>query len=144
MIAGKSQLLIVIALVLMPVVAIFSSWLNIDVELWRHFADTRLLSLIINTLQLLIMVAIGSAILGISLAWLVSHYEFHGRRWLELALVLPMALPAYVVAFVFLGLFDFTGPIQSWLRQQGLQALTINDVRHPLSVSLVIISVLYP
>ena len=134
----------VVALVLIPVLAVFLSWTSINTELWAHFIDTRLADLLLNTFYLLVGVSIGVLILGVGLAWLVSYYEFPGRRWLEWALMLPMAIPAYVVAFVFLGLFSFTGPVQTFLRENGFAWLNIADIRHPISISLVMASVLYP
>jgi iron(III) transport system permease protein len=90
-------------------------------------------------------VGIGVSLLGIALAWLTSLCEFPGRRWLSWGLMLPFALPTYVLAFVFLGLFDFSGPVQ-----QGLRALFklpehwSFEARHPLGVILVMTLVLYP
>jgi iron(III) transport system permease protein len=55
-------------------------------------------------------------VLGVSLAWLTAMCEFPGRRLFDWALMLPLALPAYVTAFVAIGLLDFTGPVQTWLR----------------------------
>ena len=142
---GSNLLLaLIVTLVLVPVLAVFASWSSINVELWTHFLDTRLSALLLNTLYLLFGVASGVLILGVGLAWLVSWYDFPGRRWLEWALMLPMAIPAYVVAFVFLGLFSFSGPVQTWLRDIGLEQLNIADIRHPISISLVMASVLYP
>ena len=63
-------------------------------------------------------VGVGVLVLGTTLAWLVVTCEFPGRRLFEWALVLPLALPAYVIGFVFLGLFEFAGPIQT--RAPGL------------------------
>ncbi|NRB37755.1 MAG: iron ABC transporter permease [Pseudomonadales bacterium] len=137
-------LVFVVALVLIPVLAVLFSWSSINTELWAHFLDTRLSDLLINTAYLLFGVSIGVLTLGVGLAWLISWYEFPGRRWLEWALMLPMAIPAYVVAFVFLGLFSFTGPIQTFLRESGFGWLNIADIRHPVSISLVMASVLYP
>ena len=142
--AGKLLLLLVAALVAVPIVAVFSAWLSIDGELWQHFATTRLPQLLGNTLLLLVLVGIGVTVVGVGLAWLVSMFDFPGRRWLEWALMLPMALPAYVLAFVFLGLFEYSGPVQGWLRANNLQLLTVADVRSAGSIALVMVAVLYP
>ena len=134
----------VVLLVLVPVVAVFSAWTDVDAALWQHFFDTRLAELVFNTLQLALLVGIGVVVVGVGLAWLVCHYEFPGRRWLEWALILPMAMPAYVMAFVLLGVFDYAGPLQSWLRDIGLTWLTVQDIRNPFTVALAMTSVLYP
>jgi len=69
-----------------------------------------------ETFQLLLGVALVTGILGVSTAWLVSVHEFPGRRWLEIGLVLPLAFPTYLAAYVAVDLFDFFGPVQGMLR----------------------------
>jgi iron(III) transport system permease protein len=142
--AANGLLVVVVALVAVPLLAVYSAWFSVDTELWAHLLATRLPQLLVNTFILLLLVGTGVLIVGVGLAWLVSMYEFPGRRWLEWALMLPMALPAYVMAFVFLGLFEYSGPLQSWLRDHDLHALTVADVRNVGSISLVMIAVLYP
>jgi ABC-type Fe3+ transport system permease subunit len=75
------------------------------------------LELVGNTLALLAGVGAGALVVGTGLAWLVVTYRFPGRGILEWALVLPLAVPAYVIGFAFLGLFGFTGPVQIALRR---------------------------
>lgn len=142
--AVNSLLFIAVALVALPVLAVFSAWTQIDADLWQHFFATQLPQLLTNTFFLLLGVGFGVVVTGVSLAWLVSQYDFPGRRWLEWALMLPMALPAYVMAFVVLGLFEYSGPVQTWMRANGLSAFTIADVRHLGSITLVMTSVFYP
>ncbi|UJP05720.1 MAG: iron ABC transporter permease [Nitrosomonas sp.] len=103
-------------LVLAPVAVIFSAFFAPADEIWQHLIDTTLTTLLINTFWLACGVIAGTALLGISLAWLTSVYEFPGCGFFSWALLLPLAMPAYVIAFVALGLLDFTGPIQTWLR----------------------------
>ena len=105
------------ALVLIPIAVIFFSWSDPQTDIWQHFIETQLSDLLTNTLTLFVGVGIWVSILGVSLAWLVAMCEFPGRRWLEWALMLPLAMPAYVFAFVFLGLVDYSGPLQTWYRQ---------------------------
>ena len=69
----------IVALVLIPVLAVFLSWLNINTDLWAHFLNTRLLDLLMNTGLLLLGVSSISLLLGVGMAWLISHYEFPGR-----------------------------------------------------------------
>jgi len=104
------------ALVLVPVVVSFSSFRQIDGGTLAHLGEFVLPELIANTFWLLLGVGVGVTLLGVSLAWLVAMCEFPGRRVLEWALLLPLALPAYVTAFVAIDLLDFSGPLQSWLR----------------------------
>ncbi len=79
---------------------------------------TQLLELIANTVFLLAAVGLGTLVVGTTLAWLVVHYRFPGRSLFEWALVLPLAMPAYVVGFAFLGFFDFAGPLQTLVRHR--------------------------
>lgn len=133
------------SLVLAPLGVILFSWTQLDPETWTHLQQTLLPTLLRNTALLIIGVSIGVSLLGISLAWLTSLCDFPGRRWLAWGLMLPFALPTYVLAFVFLGLFDFAGPVQSALRTLfGLPADWSFEARHPLSVILVMSLVLYP
>lgn len=133
------------AAILVPLIVIFGAWLAPATEVWGHLAATVLPTLIGNTLLLIFGVAIGTLILGVSLAWLVSTCEFPGRRWFDWALMLPFALPTYVMAFVFLGLLDFQGPVQGFLRQAfGLPASWSVEARHSVGVLAVMVLVLYP
>lgn len=130
-------------LVLLPLTVIFLSWLNVEGEVWQHLIDTQLGRLLGNTAVLVTGVAVGVTLLGVSLAWLVSLCEFPGRRWLDWALMLPMAIPAYVMAFVFVGLFDFSGPLQQWLHK-AVEGYKYVDVRQPAGVICVFVLVFYP
>ena len=130
--------------VLAPLLLIALSWTSDQTEIWQHLIETQLSRLLLNTLLLIVGVGIGVAIIGVSLAWLVTMCEFPGRRWLEWALMLPLAVPAYVLAFVLLGLFDFGGPVQQLFSSWMQQAYQFFDVRHPVSVIAVMTLVLYP
>ncbi|MEQ3697514.1 MAG: iron ABC transporter permease [Pseudomonadales bacterium] len=133
---------LVLLLVAAPVVALLSSWGSVDVELWSHLWRTQLPELITNTLLLMLGVSLGVLVFGVSTAWLTSVCDFPGRRWLSWALVLPMAMPAYVLAFVVLGITDFGSPLQQFIATQfpGVHL----DLRHPVAVMLVLSLVFYP
>ena len=134
----------VAALLLLPLSVLLLSWLEIDREIWSHLWDTQLPRLLGNTLTLVLGVGIGVTLLGVSLAWLTSLCEFPGRRWLDWALMLPFAIPAYVLAFVFVGLLDFAGPVQSLLREWFGSGLRLPRVRSTGGVILVLVLVFYP
>ena len=141
---AKFAAIVTVLMAMVPFAVILLGWSSDQTEVWQHLIATQLSTLLRNTLVLGIAVGIGVTLLGVSLAWLTVMYEFPGRRWLDWALMLPMAMPAYVLAFVVLGLFDFAGPLQ-----QGLQALlgdrySYFDVRHEATVILVLILVFYP
>ncbi len=85
---------------------------------WRHLVETVLAELLWNTARLVFGVGVGTILLGVTLAWLTATYHFPGRRWLDWGLMLPLAIPPYVTAFVAIGLLDFSGPVPSALRDQ--------------------------
>ncbi|HSC82211.1 MAG TPA: iron ABC transporter permease [Pseudomonas sp.] len=132
------------ALVLLPLSVLLLSWHEIDREIWSHLWATQMPRLLGNTVVLVLGVGAGVTLLGVSLAWLTSLCEFPGRRWLDWALMLPFAIPAYVLAFVFIGLFDFSGPLQSLLREWFGSGIRFPRVRSTGGVILVLVLVFYP
>lgn len=112
LVAGLAALLIAL-----PIAQVASSLLTPSGDTWRHLADTVLAEYVVNTLWLLAGVCAGVLLLGVPTAWLVSTYRFTGRAWLEWALVLPLAMPAYVIAYAYTDALQFAGPVQSWLRE---------------------------
>lgn len=135
--------MLVAALVLIPVIVTFSSFSQSEAELLTHLGEFVLPELVVNTLWLALGVGIGVSILGVSLAWLVAVCEFPGRRILSWALLLPLALPAYVSAFVVIGLLDFTGPVQTGLREI-LGPIKFPEIRSRGGVIAVMSLALYP
>ncbi|WP_079203775.1 iron ABC transporter permease [Pseudomonas sp. CC6-YY-74] len=131
-------------LVLLPLSVLLFSWHEVDRQIWAHLWQTQLPRLIGNTLMLVLGVGIGVTVLGVSLAWLTSLCEFPGRRWLDWALMLPFAIPAYVLAFVFVGLLDFAGPVQTLLRDWFGAGLRLPRVRSTGGVIIVLVLVFYP
>lgn len=135
----------VATLVAAPLLLVFSGWLQPENEVWQHLASTVLGDLISNTAQLLIGVACGVLLLGVGLAWLTSLCDFPGRHFFDWALMLPLAVPAYVLAFVALGLLDFSGPVQSELRELfGRGMVTLPEIRSTGGVIAVMTLTLYP
>jgi iron(III) transport system permease protein len=133
------------ALVLAPVGVIVSSFFAPASDIWQHLVETTLPLLLTNTLWLALGVIVGTAFLGISLAWFTAVYEFPGRSFFSWTLLLPLAMPAYVTAFVALGLFDFTGPIQTTLRSWSNADLSwFPDIRSRLGVIIVMTLAFYP
>ena len=131
-------------LVLLPLSVLLLSWQAVDGEIWAHLWQTQMPRLLGNTLALLLGVGVGVTLLGVSLAWLTSLCEFPGRRWLDWALMLPFAIPAYVLAFVFVGLLDYAGPLQSLLREYVDSSLRLPRVRSTGGVIAVLVLVFYP
>ncbi|MEW6119526.1 MAG: iron ABC transporter permease [Pseudomonadota bacterium] len=135
--------LAVAVLVLVPVVVTFSSFAHVEGDILAHLTEFVLPELVANTLWLVVGVAVGVTVLGVSLAWLVAMCDFPGRRLFDWALLLPLALPAYVTAFVAIGLLDFTGPLQTWLRE-GWGITGLPEIRSRGGVVLVMSLALYP
>ncbi|MFQ1998724.1 ABC transporter permease [Aeromonas veronii] len=106
-----------IALLLgLPVIALLFSAFSAEGELFRHLADTVLLDYLANTLGLVVGVVLLSLLFGVPTAWLVAMCQVPGRRALQWALMLPMAMPSYIVAYVYTDLLDYSGPLQAGLR----------------------------
>ena len=85
-------------------------------ELWLHLVNTVLPIYVVNTLLLFIGVLALSAGLGISTAWLVTYYSFTGKQVIEWALILPLACPAYIIAYVYTDFLEYAGPVQGLIR----------------------------
>lgn len=103
-------------LLALPVLALVFSAFSAEGELFRHLADTVLLYYLANTLGLVVGVVLLSLLFGVPTAWLVAMCQVPGRRALQWALMLPMAMPSYIVAYVYTDLLDYSGPLQAGLR----------------------------
>ncbi|HSV55903.1 MAG TPA: iron ABC transporter permease [Magnetospirillaceae bacterium] len=131
------------ALALLPVLVVASSLLTPDLEVWRHLRDTMLLELTLNTLTLLAGVGLGTLVLGTGLAWLVTAYDFPGKKAFQWLLILPMAMPAYIMGFIYMALFDFAGPVQETLRSMGWKG-GLPEIRSGPGAVVVMTLVLFP
>jgi len=127
----------------LPILVVLASLLHPDQAIWEHLWQHVLPELLVNTFWLVLGVGAGVTLLGVSLAWLTSACDYPGRRFFSWALLLPLALPAYVTAFVWLGLFDFSGPIPTWLREEW-NLLWLPPIRSRGGVILVMTLALYP
>ena len=99
-----------------PVAAVVGIAFTPGDEIWGHLVSTVLPTYIFTTLQLGIGVGIGTLIIGVGTAWLVTTCRFPGRKIFEWALLLPMAMPAYVIAYVYTDILEYAGPVQESLR----------------------------
>jgi iron(III) transport system permease protein len=109
--------LAIACLVAMPVVVVLSRVLIPTDGVWSHLASTVLPYYLANTALMIVGVGTGTLVLGVGTAWLVTMCRFPGSRVLEWALLLPMAVPAYVMAYVYTDLLQFVGPVQTTLRE---------------------------
>ena len=140
----RALALLIAALVVAPLLLLLTRIGDADPALLRHLLDYVLPQVAGNTLVLLALVVAGTGVLGTGLAWLVSRYRFPGRDLFGWALLLPMALPAYVLAFVAVGLLDFAGPLQTALREMFGASLRLPPVRSTAGAALVLTLCLYP
>lgn len=139
--------LLIAALVCLPVVAVLFAAATPSGGIWSHIAVTTLPEMLVNTLLLCLMVGAFAASAGAVSAWLVTACEFRGRAALEVALLLPLAMPAYVCGYVVTWLFEVPGPVQGAIRDAtGLSygQYWFPEIRSLPGAAIVLGSVLYP
>ncbi len=124
-----------------PLVAALAALLNPDPQMLGHLWQHTLPRVGVNTFWLLLGVGLGTAVLGTALAALIALTEFPGRRFFRWALVLPLALPGYVFAVAFIGLFDYSGSLASFLREYGV---LLPEIRSRGGVIAVMTLALFP
>jgi len=147
-VAATALLLVVTAVLAWPTVSIWGAWLGwnpAQADLLAQMLSTVLPDYAWTSLLVCLGVAVGVVVLGAGSALLVTMYRFPGRRWLEWALLLPLAMPAYVVAYAYTDFLQFSGPLQVALRQAlGWQGALWPDVRSVWGAVLVFSVTLYP
>ena len=134
-------------LLALPVLTVFLTALQPPGEVWQHLANTVLPDYMLNSVMLMIGVGAGTLFIGVPTAWLTATCEFPGRRWFEWALLLPMAIPAYIIAYTYTGLLDFAGPVQTLLRETfgwSRQDYAFPEIRSLTGAALMLALVLYP
>ena len=109
--------LLIAALFAVPVVSVVGSIFAEGQGTWAHLADTVLPRYLTNTLWLVLGVGLGVSVIGVGTAWLITMCRFPGRRVFEWAMVLPLAVPAYVMAYTYTDFLQFSGPLQAGLRE---------------------------
>jgi len=116
-------------------------------DTWSHLAATVLPRYVGNTLALVVLVGLGVGVGGTAAAWLAAHRRFPGSRVLEWAMMLPLAMPAYVMAYAYTDFLQYAGPLQTWLRAAfgwGRGDYAIPDIRSLGGAALVFTFTLYP
>jgi iron(III) transport system permease protein len=108
---------VIAALVALPLLGVVSSVVTPQGELWRHLADTQLADILANTVVLLLVVGLGTTVIGAGTAWLVTMCRFPGSQVLQWALLLPLVLPTYIIGYAYADLLTFAGPVQAALRR---------------------------
>ena len=138
---------LVAAAIALPVLVVLQNVFEPSQDTWRHLSQTVLGDYVLNSLLLMAGVAIGVVFGGVLTAWITTMCRFPGRRVFEWALLLPMAMPAYVMAYAYTDLLQFSGPVQSALREwMGWRAgqYGFPDVRSLGGATLMFSLVLYP
>jgi len=139
----SSLLLLPVLLTALPVLVIVASvLLPGGGASWLHLWQTVLTEYVVHSLWLAAGVACGTLLLGVGPAWLVTMCRFPGSRLLAFLLLLPLAVPGYVIAYVYAGLLDAAGPVQAWLNAWGMGALP--PIRSLAGAVIMLSLVLYP
>ncbi|MGL4221010.1 MAG: ABC transporter permease [Shewanella sp.] len=135
-------------LLVLPLFALLLQAAQPDEAVFGHLLSTVLPTYIANSLWLILWVSIGSLLLALPCAWLMARCEFIGRRYLQWALLLPLAMPAYIVAYVYTDLLDYAGPVQRSLRAlfgwSSPQDYFFPDIRTLGGAACVLSLVLFP
>ncbi len=140
--------ILLILILISPIITIFFSSLSIDIFSWKHLISTKLYFYISNTLILLFGVGFLSLVIGLSTAWIIARYDFHFKTIIEWALLLPAAIPSYIIAYCYTDFLDYSGPIQTFLRDLFLfkssSEYFFPEIRSMGGAIFVISFVLYP
>lgn len=143
-----SQSAVLIAVLLaVPILVIISFIFVGSSTVWSHLYQTVLPEYLKNSFILALGVSLGVLVIGVSTAWLTTQYSFFGSKYFSVLLMLPMAIPAYIIAYSYTGLLDFAGPVQSWIRevfQLRYGQYWFPEVRSLSGAVWMLIFVLYP
>jgi iron(III) transport system permease protein len=138
----------VCALLCAPVVSLFLMWGSPQAEHWQHLFQTQFFRYVFESVVLAVLVLIGAGSAGIFAGYCVARFDFPGRSFLESALLLPFAVPAYLTGYVFVHLFQFGGPLHLQLmdfwKAMGWGALTWSSPRNIFCAALVLSFSLFP
>ena len=143
---NKSSLLIVIISLLLaiPVFAILISLFKGTGEMWEHITSYFLIDYIQNSLILLLGSGIICFVIGTSSAWVVSRYKFKGRKIIEWLLFMPLAIPSYIVAYTYVGLFGFGGSFIKFINYLGINSINNIEMMNIYGLVWVLSFSLYP
>ncbi len=142
-----TALVLIAALLALPLLVVIGFVFVPAGEVWRHLTETVLSDYISNSLLLMLGVALGTTVGGVGTAWLTSMCRFPGRGLFEWALLLPMAMPAYIIAYTYTGMLDFAGPVQTALRNAtgwGWGDYWFPQIRSLPGAAVMLSLVLYP
>jgi iron(III) transport system permease protein len=110
--------LLLLAFVLTPMFTIFVNLFGPSGDQWHYISQNLMGEYLSNTVILVLGVGLVTFVLGVGCSWLVSTYEFPGRKYFEWVLILPLAFPSYILSYSYVGLLEYTGPLASFLRNE--------------------------
>ena len=143
----KTSIILTAFIFSLPILTILSSVIEPSGENWEHLKDSVLSEYIYNSLLLTSGVGVGALVLGVSTAWLTTMCKFPGKKLFVWLLLLPMAMPAYIVAYTYTGMFDYAGPVQTAIRSWtgwGLRDYYFPQIRSLGGAIAMLSLVLYP
>lgn len=139
---------LIAVLLTIPLAVVALSWLTPDGGAWAHIISTTLPDLLASSAWLVLMVGLGAAGIGTLAAWIVARHDWQGRATIEWLLVLPLAMPAYVMAYAYTDLLQYAGPVQSALREwfgwQSKSDYWFFEIRSVGGAATMLAFVLYP
>lgn len=139
---------LILAVILLPLLMIFYLALTPTENIWPHLATTVLPNVLFDTLVLAVGVSLISICVGTAAAWLITMYRFPGRAIVDYLLVLPLAIPTYIVAYCYVDLLDYAGPVHTFVDSlfgwENPRQSWLPEVRSLPSAILILASVLYP
>lgn len=139
--------LVVAGLIALPIVAVVSQVLRPSGGAWAHLASTVLPLYLTNSLLLVALTVALASAMGVGAGWLIAGFQFRGRGVLQWALMLPMTMPGYVIAYVYYDRLAYAGPVQSWLRATfgwGRRDYWFPDIASLPGAAVLLALVLYP
>jgi iron(III) transport system permease protein len=140
--------LLTTAIVALPVLSVIFLAFFPEENIWPHLIETTLPRYLITTLQLMAGVGALTLAIGLASAWAVTMCEFPGRKFFEWAMLLPFAVPAYVIAYVYTSLLDYAGPVQNalraWFGWENASDYWFPEIRSLEGATLMLGLVLYP
>ena len=144
----KNTSYILIILILTPIVMLILNSFQNNLDTWLHLFDTKLSIYFYNTFFLILGVGILSLIIGVSCAWIVAKYKFFLSQFIEWGLLLPAAIPAYIVAYCYTDFLEYGGLIQTSLREifnwQSPKEYFFPEIRSIIGAILILSFALYP
>jgi len=140
-------LFVIILLVIIPIMTVMSFIFQPSTELWGHLSDNLLIDYLLNTGMIVISVALLTIIIGVSCAWLVTNFSFPGVNVFKWLLVMPIAIPTYVSAYIYAGLFEPSGMIFDSVENYlglGKELYDLIELRNVYGVIFILSVCLYP